>query len=289
MQSINWIGQITLGNNGRLGNQLFQYAALKSLSVQKTIPMFIPHGEHRLRNFRIRTIEVPIKELEISNKQMNQYVEKFFHYDSSLFDCDVGTNIHGYFQSEKYFEDIEYIIRREFKLSDAFKEKYVQDYIKNIREKYPSKQIVSLHIRRGDNVPSSGEVNINDKVLGSLRPDKQNFHPLLSDEYINTSRKMFDNCVFLVFSDSDKDIQWCKDNIEGDNLVFSEKHDDITDFALMSLCDHNIIANSSYSWWAAWLNENPDKVVVAPKSRWFGSALAHHNLDDLFPKKWVLL
>lgn len=285
----NWIGQITLGNNGRLGNQLFQYAALKSLSVQKSIPMFVPLGEHRLRNFRIRAIEVPIQQLNAVNNDMKQYVEPFFHFDPNFFNCEAGTNIHGYFQSEKYFEDVDYIIRRELKISDGQKQKYVDEYIENIKNKFPSKKIVSLHIRRGDNVPTTGEVNINDKVLGSLRPDKENFHPLLSDEYINTSRKMFDNCVFLVFSDSDKDIQWCKDNIEGGNLVFSEKHDDITDFALMSKCDHNIIANSSYSWWAAWLNENPDKVVVAPKSRWFGSALSHHKLDDLFPKKWVLL
>ena len=203
--------------------------------------------------------------------------------------CQISTNIHGYFQSEKYFKDIEYIIRREFEIADPAKDKYTTEYIQNIRNKYPNKQIVSLHIRRGDNVPSDGQVNINDKVLGSIRPDKENFHPLLSDDYINTSRKMFDNCVFLVFSDTDKDIEWCKENIGGDSLLFSEKHDDITDFSLMSKCDHNIIANSSFSWWAAWLNKNPDKVVVAPKSRWFGKSLAHHNLDDLFPEEWKLL
>lgn len=289
MQKINWIGQISLGNNGRLGNQLFQYAALKSLSIQKTIPMVIPANEHRLRNFRIRSIEAPINDLHNTNKHMIQYTEPHFHFDEKLFECIESTNIHGYFQSEKYFEDIDYIIRREFKLADLNKEKYVNEYVENIKQKFPKKEVVSLHIRRGDNVPTTGLVSINDKVKGSLRPDKQNFHPLLSDEYINQSRKYFDNCVFLVFSDSDNDIEWCKNNISGQNLVFSEKHDDITDFALMSKCDHNIIANSSFSWWAAWLNENPNKLVIAPKSRWFGQALAHHKLDDLFPKKWVLL
>ena len=137
-------------------------------------------------------------------------------------------------------------------------------------------------------MPIKGEAH-QDKIGGNFLPDKEKYHPLLSDEYLKKSMSMFDNCVFLVFSDSQKDIDWCKENIEGDHLLFSEGHDDLTDFGLQSACDHNIIANSSFSWWSAYLNDNPDKVVVAPKSRWFGAGLAHHNLKDLFPEEWKLL
>ena len=287
------LSQASLGNNGRLGNQLFQYAAMKCLSLHKCVPMVLPEGEHRLNDFQIKAYSAPIKQIIgiVQSPQVHTYNEPHFHYDENFFKLPLQlqtVNLHGYFQSPKYFQDIDHIIRKELTIASPSRRKYIEEYIQNIRDKYPNKSIVSLHNRRGDNVPIQGEAH-QDKIGGNFLPDKEKYHPLLSDEYLSKSMKMFDNCVFLVFSDSQKDIDWCKNNIEGENLLFSEGHDDITDFGLQSACDHNIVANSSFSWWSAYLNDNPDKVVVAPKSRWFGPGLAHHNLKDLFPEEWKLL
>ena len=103
--------------------------------------------------------------------------------------------------------------------------------------------------------------------------------------------KNFDGYSFLVFSDTVKDVEWCKQNIKADYIEFSDGsdingHNDIIDFTLMSKCDHNIIANSSFSWWAAWLNNNKEKTVIAPK-QWFGKAYVNHNTSDLIPETWI--
>ena len=85
-----------------------------------------------------------------------------------------------------------------------------------------------------------------------------------------------------VFSD---DINWCKTNLKFKNMVFVEGNDDVEDLWLMSLCDHNIIANSSFSWWGAWLNINPNKKVISPK-RWFGEQ-TNLSSDDIIPVSWT--
>jgi len=96
---------------------------------------------------------------------------------------------------------------------------------------------------------------------------------------------MFSDDVKLVFSDSKKDIEWCKENLQGSDLYFIGGNDDIFDFRMMQLCDNNVISNSSFSWWSAWLNTNKDKKVLAP-SKWFGKVYKDHNLKDLIPEQW---
>ena len=91
--------------------------------------------------------------------------------------------------------------------------------------------------------------------------------------------------TFAFFSD---DIEWCKQTFEGDNNVFVEKQDDVLDLYLMSKITNNIIANSSFSWWAAWLNENKDKTVISPKE-WFGPRNQHLNRRDTTPEGWVII
>ena len=123
-------------------------------------------------------------------------------------------------------------------------------------------------------------------------------------EYYNKAIKQFDkDSNFLIFSD---DIEWAKNNFKGDNFYFITEnkiegndvmdtlniskggHPDYIELYMMSLCDHNIIANSSFSWWGAWLNENPNKKVIAPK-KWFGPAYGDINDNDLVPETWTRL
>ena len=148
-----------------------------------------------------------------------------------------------------------------FKLKDEH-----QDYIRN---KYgpmlAHNNTCSVHVRRTD----------------YLR--LQQHHPVLSLEYYREAMNRFSGALFLIFSD---DIAWCKDNLKSDSMQFIEGENPITDMYLMSMCNNNIIANSSFSWWSAWMNNADDKKVVAPKT-WFGPAYKDMNTWDLLPETWI--
>lgn len=273
-----------LGNYGRLGNQLFQYAAVRSYSLKHDLPLLLPKPiEHKLGNFHISCQYVNRNTLQVVNRV--QFEERQFHFDLDFFNYHPRIDFKGYFQSEKYFRNYRDVLLKEFILKDRSVNNYCNQYIKKIKSENGGKQIVSLHNRRGDNVPSQSEFS--DPKLGVFLPDKDLYHPLLSMEYINQSKSLFEDAVFLIFSDNQEGLEWCKKNINGPNHYFSEGHDDLTDFTLMRNCDHNIIANSSFSWWASWLNENPNKKVIAPKI-WFGNAYNDWSLKDLIPDSWIV-
>jgi len=122
-----------------------------------------------------------------------------------------------------------------------------------------------LHVRRGDYL------------------QLPTHHPTCTIDYYHKALANFDGKV-LVFSD---DIDWCRKTFQDPRFEFVKGNLDYIDLYLMSMCKNNIIANSSFSWWAAWLNDNKDKKVIAPK-KWFGPAISHNTMD-LYPKKWRLL
>ena len=128
-----------------------------------------------------------------------------------------------------------------------------------------------MHVRRGDFI------------------HKQHFHPLLPLEYykagVQETATKNSNCI-LVFSD---DIDWCKQVFGGDRRIkYSTNKNPFVDMCAMSMCNNHIIGNSTFSWWGAWLNPNPTKIVVAPKG-WFGLGYAHWTIKDLFPDSWIKL
>ena len=166
--------------------------------------------------------------------------------------------MNGYFQSEKYFKNHEKFIKDIFYFNDVDKE--VNDFLNSIKQ---GKTITSIHVRRGDYL----------KFI--------DVHPICSLDYYQKSMELIGESNFIVISD---DIDWCKENIKGDNVFYSEYMDDIYDLSVIKNCDYNINANSSFSWWGAWLNENPNKKVIIPKI-WFGT---NKKLDikDLIPNKW---
>lgn len=175
------------------------------------------------------------------------YQEPHFHYAPipNLLNMDLS----GYYQSPKYFEGNKEII-------DMLTPNYHFD-------KDPD--LCAIHVRRGD------YVNI------------QDCHPLMSMKYYHAAMEKSCYKKFLIFSD---DIEWCKKNFTGNMFEFSENNSPPVDLALMSKkCSSNIICNSSFSWWAAYLNNAPNKIVIAPKI-WFGAKLGH-DLKDLFPESWV--
>ena len=260
-------GKTTVRLKGGLGNQLFQIAAAKSLALSKggdlTIDMNTVGApselSHNKPQFYLDNIFRNIK-VEPKAAEAELYNESHYHFQ----ELPKWDNIclHGYFQSEKYFKEHESEIRTMLK-ADQKTEEHLQSKYGEILSK---DNTVSLHVRRGDYI------------------GKEQFHPIIDKGYYEQAIEKHSGATFLVFSD---DISWCKDNLpEGPEYVFVEGNKDYEDLYLMSKCAHNIIANSSFSWWGAWLNENKDKQVTAP-SIWFGPALLpSHDLKDLLPDEW---
>jgi hypothetical protein len=271
------ITNLEIGYNGRLGNQLFQYAACyvtaKKLNVDFVIPQKntdnikqdgcydFSNNQWISSHFRMYDcfeITAPKGEVIVNNI----FQEPYFHYAETFHNILDNTSIQGYYQSEKYFINYKEDILKEF----TFKPK-ILDQANSIISDFKNNEIVAVHIRRGDNV---------------VNPT----FPLISMEYIQEALNQFSDKEynFLIVSD---DIPYCKEIFpENKNIKFSSGENDLIDLCLMSLSDHNIISNSSFSWWSAYLNNNPNKKVIAP-SDWFKDK--NINTKDLIPKEWIIL
>ncbi len=170
----------------------------------------------------------------------------------------------GYFQSERFFENCKTVIREQFELK-----KEIVDFVLS---KYPNiTNSLSIHIRRGDYV------------------GQPNHHPVVPVSYyekiLNEISQDYDS--IFVFSD---DINWVKENFKGDKFIFPqfESNDDLNSFVLMTLAKDNVIGNSTYSWWAAWLNKNQNKKVYSPHyKQWFGTSYSNLDTKDLIPVNWI--
>lgn len=271
-----------IGHFGRLGNQMFQFAATVGIArkanqvfafpkentevpsvedfkdgvrreVYFDLPKYFPNVERTLQ---------PLEEIQTYHIAQ----EPYFHFCPDLFTVPDQTNLMGYFQTEKYFEHCSDLILGYFQF-----DKEIKKQAENNFPKFPSKvEYVSIHLRRGD--------------YAGL----QQFHPVMdADYYFDAMTEFMDgDYCFLIFSD---DIQYAKELFgEQENIVYVEGNDPAIDMCMMTMCDHNVIANSSFSWWGAWLNDNTNKKVVAPK-RWFGPAYKHvHNTKDLYPESWIV-
>jgi len=277
-----------IGYMGRLGNQMFQFASTLGISdkighearfplencftPQSTGPFDPKTGSNMdvkcdlLDCFDINPIYfIPSHHLTIDSL----YQETSFTYDQKYLDITGNPSLHGYFQTEKYFSHIRDLVLSQF----SFKIPYMnsaESYIQTIRNENKNAVIASIHVRRGDYV---------------MHPDHH--PPCSSSYYINAAeelKKLNSNTIFLIFSD---DIEWCRSEFDGPSYIISNLENPYTEMCAMSLCDHNIIANSSFSWWGAWLNVNPDKIVIAP-SRWFGD-LIQKDVSDIYCKNWKIL
>jgi len=259
---------------GGLGNMLFQIAATKSISIDKNMYCSFPNLKGHLEYLNSENTYNP------KLKHSNEYLKLFknlptttptesvniveYPFEYSVLDYNYeNVVIDGFFQSEKYFKhnrsEILKLIDFSFISKNYIEDKY--NFIKN-------KKTTSIHVRRGDYV------------------NYPNLHPTQSLEYYEQSIEILKNEteIFLIFSD---DIIWCKENIKLENAIYIENEKDYIELYLMSLCDNNIISNSSFSWWGAWLNENPNKIVIGPL-KWFGIDI-QHNTGDILPNNWIKL
>jgi hypothetical protein len=240
--------------DGRLGNNLFQLAAGLNLAIENNDEVVAPRADfYKFINF----VPQHASFLQYSS----HYTEPCFEYKKIPYTKDMLMT--GYFQSEKYFKDNKEAVIKKLSIKQVYEEQ--------IKEKYRdllAQDTISLHVRRTD------YVNI------------QDYHPLQTLDYYNKALEYIgtkDRKV-VVFSD---DIEWCKTKFVGDKFVFIEKNIPIVDMFLMSYCNHHIIANSSFSWWGAYFNQNENKKVVAP-SNWFGST-ANLNSKDIYCSDWYII
>ncbi len=264
---------IVVNIKGGLGNQLFQYAAGKALAnhystdLQLDISWFKPPTRsnriYQLSNF---AIEESICKKDSSVSHFTEPNENFY---TDFFSLSDGVHLDGYWQSEKYFSNIEDIIRKQFALKSPPQGKN-QEILQRIMS---SNSSCCVHVRRGDNVSNPDSVRIH----GCPK----------TDYYVDAMKKMMEwipNAHFYVFSD---DIKWCRQNLPrfGHEFVFvdhNNEHAAHEDLRLMAACKHHITANSSLSWWAAWLGKNPSQRVIIPDS-WYA---VERSTVDLFPSNW---
>ena len=197
-------------------------------------------------------------------------VEPSLDYWPEIMRVPADSYLTGYWQSEKYFHHISEVIRRDFTFKSP-----LSDINAEIASQLVNLNGVSVHVRRGDYASN---------------PKTTAMHGLCSLDYYQASLRYIaervDNPYVFIFSD---DIAWAKNNLEVNfpcrYISHNQGIESYNDMHLMSLCQHQIIANSSFSWWGAWLNVNPDKIVIAPK-KWFSKEI---NTQDLIPQGWVRL
>jgi hypothetical protein len=245
-----------LGNIGRLGNQMFEYAALKGIAKNRNFDWCIPwsfdineYYDHQLtRHF---VLDKNIK-YDIVTENTIIDMRKDFAFNKKLYDnCPDNSDLYGYFQTEEYFV--------------AIKDEIIKDFTFKKNFKLPAKEYEynTINIRRGDYLPI------------------QEFFPLCSPEYYLRGIEFLESDLpIAVVSD---DIEWCKENIKAD--IYCDDSYGIHDLFILAHSKNNIIANSSFSWWGAWLNQNSEKKVVAPLN-WFGTANTHLDTTNLIPSSW---
>jgi hypothetical protein len=287
------ITNLSIGRCGRLGNQIFQYAILKVLSIRNGFEIVLPiepltqHTVGRYNsvigkndNYKLDLLEcfdLNVKFLnsnEIAENIKFQYSENFtMHYDAKIFEIPDNTNYYGFFQCEEYYSQY----KKEIKNDLLFKEeivKQIQEYFQYLKEKFNKKIIVTVHIRRGDNILDNGK-----------------FAPVLTKEYYENifSKLRNSETMFLVVSD---DQNWCREFLSAEDVFVSELAEkntsilpQILDFYQLSFGDKIIISASTFSWWAAWLSEASE--IYAP-DRWYGTEYKNHNEEGIRPEEWIL-
>ena len=279
------IGNNRIGCNGRLGNQMFQYASMRGIASVKGFDWVVPPEDydHTANYALFETFKMTnVQDNNIGFVKGNILKETIHCFDKNLVDsCSDDTDLDGFFQTEKYFENIADEIRSDFTFHDEYL-KPCQEFIQSL--KTPP---IFLHVRRGD-------------AIG-----KEHYHPVAPMSYYVEALKRFDeDTPCFVFSD---DLDWCKsqDLFKSDKFLFNdniERYDyqsmdgsgsmqytllPHVDLCLMSLCSGAIIVNSSFSWWGAWLQNNRGKVIASKP--WFGPSASHLDTSDVVPDHWEII
>ncbi len=291
---------------GGLGNQLFQYACGKAvaekLGVELQLDTRILTEQKQSKNATLRDFELSVFDIKASladKKELEKYAPnlyntpKWFHqlyrikrlfngrsifierikqrhsYISAIEKVKDNTYLYGYFQTEDFFKDISDKIREDFRLNPQIS---MNDENRLLIEKMSAENSVAIHVRRGDYTNSR-----------FILLEIENYYL----KAIEKIKKQIKNPKFYVFSNDIEFVKthFSKMDIDCEIVDINSGKQSFMDMVLMSNCKHNIIANSSFSWWSAWLNENPNKIVIAPQN-WYCQNIP---MNDMIPNEWVLV
>ena len=251
-----------LGRCGRLGNQMFQLAAIKSLSLKNKSQAYLPEDiDTRItdgQNCLLQYFKHNIPSINPNNcTHLELFREAQNHLevlDRRFFDISGSIALHGHFESEHFFKDYKNDIISMYTFVDSI-DAFSRDYIESIKQRYPNKEIVGIHFRRGD-----------------YRETHETPQVFLRYIYYAQNVEFNDNkYIFLLFTggnqqkgnSNESDMNWCKQHIP--NSLFCEVNDTIKDLAIMTKCDHMILTTkSTLGWWGAYLNKNPSRKIVVP-------------------------
>jgi len=291
---------IVVKMQGGLGNQMFQYAFGLSIAQKLKSRLYFDttffNQEHNLtpRKYELDIFNAKIniagdkligkfispgKLQRLKNKtgvgETTAYTESSLNYYADVFSVKPPAYFEGFWPSERYFAEYRQLVRNGFTFKALLSTESI--HLANIIQQ--QQNAVSLHIRRGDYVSSASTNQI---------------HGICSLSYyhaaIDCVKQQVENPVFYLFSD---DAEWVAQNllpgIPNATLIQHNQGDDSwQDMALMSKCRHHIIANSSFSWWGAWLNPYQNKMVIAPKN-WFNATSEYFNAADIIPENWTTI
>lgn len=281
--------------SGGLGNQLFQYALGRHLAVLNQAVLKLDtslldtshswtYRTYALESFNIQAVKATQQEINqlagkwggwlhrfrkfFQLKSSIYFKEPHFHFYLPVLSLQDGVYLDGCWQSEKYFAAVAGLIREDLTLIVPF-----SNYLETLKNSILQCTSVSVHIRRGDYTTSS-------KANRYLKPCEADYY----QKAIDYLAKRIVNPVLFVFSD---DVKWAKTNLKFDfPTQYIEGNSAPEDLLLMASCQHQIIANSTFSWWGAWLNGHPNKIIIAPQ-KWFSTE--RFDTKDLLPESWIRL
>jgi hypothetical protein len=254
--------------NGGLGNQLFQYAFGRALSSEYKTSLFFHKSDLDCgrRHFALSPFNANVR---FQTPVGPRFEETQFNYDSRVHTADPNAFFVGYWQTEKYFDSSAPMLRQELTLKAPVSDKTAEV----ARQIQSSPESTFVHVRRSD----------------YLNPHTSAYHGNLTIDYYRSAMKYINDettstADYFIFSD---DPSWCRQNFPDCQIVDHNigKGKEVEDLYLMSLCKNAIIANSSFSWWGAWLGDTkPNRICIGPK-KWFAGA--NLNTEDIIPKRWV--
>lgn len=238
---------------GRMGNFLFQAAMCISYALKHGLEFSLPNRTTD-KHWNPLYLQHLVNPKYIQGREDILLNENGMQYQEVPFKeewRDRQIVLNGYWQTEKYFKEY----RREVLFLFGFPYEFKKD-------------VVSIHVRRGDYL------------------HLQQKHPPVTKEWFEKAMTMFPNSRFKFFSD---DISWCAHTFGNrSDCTFSSNKNEVEDLVEMSCCEHNINSSSTFSWWSAWLNQNPDKIVLTPQ-KWFTDGWDGYDTSDIVPNEWIKL
>ncbi len=307
---------------GGLGNQMFQYAAGRRLALHRGVELRLDLRDYRTgaddRGPAFADFRRPMKLSELRatvtaatpadvaavadrhrtsstadrvvrqvrrawptfRRRASHVHERGYRFDPAVLDAPADAYLQGFWQSWRYFADVADVVRAELRPKDDAVVAYAATYVDRLRA--TGGPVVALHVRRGDLA----------HAVETLKDVSLVYGPPVGLDYLAAAAARFGpGTRFLVFSDTPQDIDWCKRHVPGvlpdaGRVHYCEGHADVQDMAIMSACDGNVIANSTFSWWAAWLNGTPGRRVVAPRQWATPGDKSGMVTDDLIPPEW---